>query len=289
MVFHQGVNMPLLTFSGTPEKGVSSTISLSKSILANLSRVTNDPYYSDTANWSTVTALFRSNEISAQRSLVLFDASATTPTSSFFVSDKAAGDFLIDKIIIKDFDGGYFSLSRSDLGEIDFDAIFAAAEQPSFTRIFNTTQELFESSDTSSDGMTGSVMWNDAEGYLSIRTSEVVNFESAFAKYILTIPTEDLVIESGAQYEIELQGSFFTAPNNGSNLVLSLNGEPIFSDPLTSVATMSGNPETITVTGVAGMFATNVFELELLSLDSNDEGTGGDEIQLTQLKITKLP
>lgn len=118
--------MPVITYDTTPTRGTASTVTLDKAALAAVSSVAGDTYYSDNTNWKDVICYFRSST-SRQKELVHFDATQTTPTSSFLVSSKSRGDFQIDLVIIKDFDGGYFQVGRSELNVGEFDIIFAEA------------------------------------------------------------------------------------------------------------------------------------------------------------------
>ena len=114
--------MSIITYNTTPERGVSSSVSLNKSELASISSVSNSTYYSDSTNWKMVICFFRSTN-SRQRTFVTFDATQENPTSSFEVSEKSRGDFIIDSVLIKDFDGGIFQVIRGELNTDDFDVI----------------------------------------------------------------------------------------------------------------------------------------------------------------------
>jgi alpha-tubulin suppressor-like RCC1 family protein len=44
--------------------------------------------------------------------------------SDFFISDKSQGDFLVKKMTIHDFDGGYYVVKRTELNASEFDVLF---------------------------------------------------------------------------------------------------------------------------------------------------------------------
>jgi len=112
----------MLTFN--PEsvsRGVASTVTLNKAEL--LALVPVDNYFSDSNNWKKVVTVYKSDS-NNQNKILSFDSSKELPTASFLISDKSVGNFLLEKIIIQDFDYGSFVISRSEITDVtNFDAI----------------------------------------------------------------------------------------------------------------------------------------------------------------------
>jgi hypothetical protein len=104
-------------------KGTSATFTLSKSNLAAVTSVETDLYYSDITNWKSVRIVYRSST-GNQREIVNFDATQATPQGQFLVSVKARNFFNVIKIEIEDFDGGVFTVPRSELTTSEFDVSF---------------------------------------------------------------------------------------------------------------------------------------------------------------------
>ena len=114
--------MAILT-KPTISKGQANEFDLSKSDLAAVSKVVNDSYFSDQANWSKVIVEYKSAE-GNQHEMVIFDASEASPKGNFEVSEKARDSFEVQSVKIMDFDGGYLKLGRGDLTVEDFDIAF---------------------------------------------------------------------------------------------------------------------------------------------------------------------
>jgi len=112
--------MPIITKPSTIQKSVPALFSLNKSLLAAVSSVSSDPYYSISSNWNFVILYYSSNP-GNQREFVKFDATQSSPTANFLASEKATNIFQIQQIVIKDFDGGYFIVNRSELNVSEFD------------------------------------------------------------------------------------------------------------------------------------------------------------------------
>ena len=104
-------------------KGVPATITLNKSELSALTLVSADSYFSVTANWNKIILSYKSSE-GNQQEIVEFDATLSSPTGFFDVSLKARDLFEIQVIKIIDFDGGIFTIPRSELTTADFDVEF---------------------------------------------------------------------------------------------------------------------------------------------------------------------
>jgi hypothetical protein len=111
--------MAILT-KPTIAKGQPNEIDLSKSELALLSKVVNDSYFSDQANWSKVIIEYKSAE-GSQHEMMIFDATGDSPKGNFEVSEKARDSWEVQSVKIMDFDGGYLKLGRGDLTVEEFD------------------------------------------------------------------------------------------------------------------------------------------------------------------------
>lgn len=107
-------------------KGVSASISLSKSELSALSIIVADSYFSNTSNWNKVILKYRSST-GKQYEVVQFDATLSSPTGNFLVSIKARNAFEIQTIEIHDFDNDIFIVPRSALTTADFDIVLLTA------------------------------------------------------------------------------------------------------------------------------------------------------------------
>jgi hypothetical protein len=107
-------------------KGQTATFSLSKADLLQHPMVVADSYFSDPDNWYRVNVVYKSSP-GSQYEIVEFDASAITPTGSFLVSTQARDLFLLQKLVILDFDGGFFEIPRSELTISEFDVSLVAA------------------------------------------------------------------------------------------------------------------------------------------------------------------
>jgi hypothetical protein len=112
--------MPIITKPSTIEKNSPAIFTLNKSDLAQITSVLNDPYFSIQTNWKNVTIYYKSS-IGNQKELLRFDATLSSPTASFLVSDKARDIFQVQKIIIQDFDGGSTFVNASELNSSEFE------------------------------------------------------------------------------------------------------------------------------------------------------------------------
>ena len=116
---------------GSVVKGEASTFTLNKTDLAANSIVAADAYFSVQANWKRV-VLFYQSPVGNQPEIVRFDATQTTPTASFLVSENARDIFEIKKITIFDNDGGWLVIPRESLtvAGFDLDLTEAPSAQP---------------------------------------------------------------------------------------------------------------------------------------------------------------
>jgi alpha-tubulin suppressor-like RCC1 family protein len=104
-------------------KNEVSTFTLNKSELQLVESVVEDTYFADPTNWKRVKVHYKSS-LGDQREVVVFDATQATPVGGFLVSEKARDEFLVRKITIEDFDGGYHTVTRDELNPSDFDVLF---------------------------------------------------------------------------------------------------------------------------------------------------------------------
>jgi alpha-tubulin suppressor-like RCC1 family protein len=107
----------------TVNKGQAATFELNKAELALVASVVQSTYFSDPANWNKVSISYKSAD-GNQRTAVLFDATQTTPEGDFLVSEKARDSFEVQKIVIRDFDGGKHEVLRTELNAAEFDVVF---------------------------------------------------------------------------------------------------------------------------------------------------------------------
>lgn len=114
--------MAIVTYQTAPAKDASTTVSLNKTELSQLSVVAADLIFSDTANWRKVEISYGSS-VGNQRKILTFDAEQASPTAQLVISDKARDEFEVKKITIIDFDSGYIVVSRADIptASADFD------------------------------------------------------------------------------------------------------------------------------------------------------------------------
>jgi hypothetical protein len=110
--------LPILT-KPSVSRNQKAQFTLSK---ADLALLISDPLFQDTDNWSKIELSYGSSTTN-QRSIVVFDAQQDPIVSDFFISDKSQGDFLVKKITIHDFDGGYYVVKRDELNTAEFDVV----------------------------------------------------------------------------------------------------------------------------------------------------------------------
>ncbi len=112
--------MPIITKPSTIDKNSPAEISLDKAALAAVSSVMADDYFSDSDNWKEVFIYYKSST-GNQREILKFNATVSSPTADFLVSDKALDIFEVQKIVIVDFDAGSITIPRSQLTTSEFD------------------------------------------------------------------------------------------------------------------------------------------------------------------------
>ena len=104
-------------------KGVPATFTLNKVELLAVPMVSADSYFSDSDNWNKVILKYKSSE-GKQYEVVEFNATLSSPTGIFSVSEKARDEFEIQTLEIIDFDGGIFIVPRGALTAAEFDIDF---------------------------------------------------------------------------------------------------------------------------------------------------------------------
>lgn len=104
----------LLTVPATVTKGVPAIISLDKAALFSLAAVSADPYFSNPANVRDVFVEFNSDP-GNQRKILRFDLSSVTPTAKFLATAHAQDVFLLERILLVDFDEGTLAVERASL------------------------------------------------------------------------------------------------------------------------------------------------------------------------------
>ena len=137
--------MTILTKAATPVKGTATLFTLDKAALAAVTSVAADAYFSDSANWKSVN-LFYHSSVGNQHEIVKFDATKSSPTYKFLVSEQSRDIFLIKKIIIKDFDGGTFKVLRSELITVEFDVDMTISNQENYMLLEDGDILVFEDS-----------------------------------------------------------------------------------------------------------------------------------------------
>lgn len=106
--------MPLLSMPASVSKGSSQSVTLDKTALFALSAVSGDSYFSIEANVSRCIVEYNSNP-GDQKEYLIFDMSQASPTASFLVSEHARDSFLLERIVLEDFDEGTLVVERADL------------------------------------------------------------------------------------------------------------------------------------------------------------------------------
>lgn len=108
--------MALINITGTPTKGTLTNLTLDKGVLLAIQSVIDDGWFvqNSSENLNLVEVVYVSTVVGQQK-VVIFDASQATPSASLFFSLRADDTFQVSKIILKDFDGGYFNVPSADI------------------------------------------------------------------------------------------------------------------------------------------------------------------------------
>jgi len=105
--------MALLTIPSIT-KGTIATISLDKTELFALAAVAADDYFSVETNVKRCVVELNSDP-GNQRKILQFNLSQSTPTASILISLTGRDSFLLESLVLEDYDGGILVLSRSQL------------------------------------------------------------------------------------------------------------------------------------------------------------------------------
>jgi hypothetical protein len=257
--------MAIITKPNTINKGEPATFTLNKADLLAHPSVSGDAYFADSDNWRSVYVEYRSS-IGNQRELLVFDAQAATPQTSFLVSLTARDEFDVRRIVINDFDGGKLFITRSELDVEDFDVVLEEDEGGG-----GGGEPVLEDA----------ILWGSKAGYTSEPDGGLTSSFEAISNTV-----EELVIgqsfEGGLDYEVifNYNGSYgnnaflgiataslstFTGISNdstitrvyfGNNVVLNLDA---ISGPGILVLKRASDIFTITLNGV------EVYNVSLLS------------------------
>lgn len=106
--------MPLLSIPASVSKGASQSVTLDKSALFALAAVSGDSFFSVQANVKRVIVEYNSNP-GNQREYLVFDLADASPSAVFQVSSRARSNFLLERIVLEDFDEGTLVVERADL------------------------------------------------------------------------------------------------------------------------------------------------------------------------------
>lgn len=101
-------------------KGVPATITLFKNNLISNHIVSANSRFSSFSNWKDVYITYVSSE-GNQRITVNFDTQDGFQSGVFSASERARSSFLVESIVIADFDGEILKVSRSELNVLEFD------------------------------------------------------------------------------------------------------------------------------------------------------------------------
>lgn len=129
-------------------KGVPATITLFKNNLINNHIVSANSRFSSFSNWKDVYITYVSSE-GNQRITVNFDTQDGFQSGVFSASERARNSFLVESIVIVDFDGEILKVSRNDLNVLDFDIqLTSNSESEEFVLLLeNDSYFLLESSE----------------------------------------------------------------------------------------------------------------------------------------------
>lgn len=104
----------ILTGLSLAQKGTGTAITLNKTELFNLAPILANPYFSDQANVKSAQFIYKSNN-QRQLEVLTFDLSESQPVTNTSFSQRAFDVWNLNRIILKDFDGGKFIIQGNDL------------------------------------------------------------------------------------------------------------------------------------------------------------------------------
>lgn len=265
--------MAILTKPSVINKNTSATFSISKSELASHPSIT-DTYFQNTSNWKSVILVYKSS-IGNQNEVLIFDATLATPTSNFLVSVKARDIFQIKRIVINDFDKGYFKIERADLTTAQFDIDLSIGGQILLTRDFSSPASFL--GDSIPTQINGNYSFNS--GNLQFTTTS----PGGFVDYLYTgniigfIPTNT--------HKLRIHISNYTG---GLELVTAI-GQEFATPKFTTSAQLSAAVGSyIEVTGTGSGDNVYKFSLEAISKNSLGVNTAAGSISISKIELIKL-
>lgn len=95
-------------------KGTAVSVTLNKTDLFALAAVVADAHFSDSDNVKRCVVEYNSDP-SNQRKVLDFDLSQASPTASLLISVKGRDTFLLERLVLEDFDGDILILERAEL------------------------------------------------------------------------------------------------------------------------------------------------------------------------------
>jgi hypothetical protein len=153
--------MALLTIPGSLSKGTTFSVTLDKSALFALSSVAGNAHFSTQSNVKSCLIHYTGaipGAVRGQLKILSFDLSEATPAADFTVSSSCVDTFVIESIVLENFNGSVFKLAASDIpsgldvsfgqGPVGTDDVYAGyfITDPSFavkSRITKNNQELY--------------------------------------------------------------------------------------------------------------------------------------------------
>lgn len=106
--------MPLLSMPASVSKGTALTVTLDKSALFALAAVSSDSFFSNMTNVKRVIIEYNSDP-GNQRKYLIFDVSEESPSAIFETSIHSRSWFLLERVVLEDFDEGTLVIERPDL------------------------------------------------------------------------------------------------------------------------------------------------------------------------------
>ena len=227
--------MSFLTIPSPITKDTVHTITLNKSTLFALSAISSDAYFSVQDNVKRIIIEYNSDPGNQRRTLV-FDMSQATPTASFKVSARARSSFLIEKIILEDFDEGKLVLSGSQIPSglnITIGNASSGAWTPSSLSSLNLWLDADDASTITLNGSTVS-QWRDKSGQARHASESNASLQPVYtisglnSKPVVTFNQDQMdapgVVLTGQGHEVYIVASIGSADMQGRLLSLRQTG-----------------------------------------------------------------
>lgn len=106
--------MALLSGLDAAAKNTPFTVTLDKATLFALAPVVADAYFLVQANVQYARVIYRSS-VGGQEKDMLFDLSQSSPSVTVLFTEKARDSFLLQRIVLMDFDGDVLTIGKADL------------------------------------------------------------------------------------------------------------------------------------------------------------------------------